>query len=224
LGSAINKFSRIVLGKPLIRPKVDADFSFPALDFDIIRDVKTRVFWKEDFQENYYPQFFKPGAFQFVKEFFGHLQANPKNLLVLSSHAAGNDFKTFYPTIKNKVHYLRFVSIIPELPENSLDGILDKLKIVKPYFVVSNQFWPHKNHQLVLEAIDKLRQQGKLNFQVVFTGKTTSTRDEAYFPSLVSFINDHDLKEQVVITGFLDREDQVIDHEARTCCDTTLVF
>ena len=48
-----------------------------------------------------------------------------------------------------------------------------------------------------------------MGFQVVFTGKTSSVRGSKYFDELNSFIKDNNLTGDIVITGFLDREEQV---------------
>lgn len=206
----VNRLSRIIIKRSLIEPRIHADFAFPALDTHSLRNVKQLIFWKEDFQESYYPQYFNKDAFNFVEQFFTSLQSNAKNILVLSSFSSGNDLKEFYPAVKNKVNYLRFVSLLPVLDDQKLPRLLEKYNIDCPYFIVSNQFWPHKNHNLVLEAALKLKTLGESKFKILFTGKTSTTRNEEYFPSLQNYIRENKIGEQIIITGFLPRDEQLL--------------
>src|SRR5262249_8695290 len=52
------------------------------------------------------------------------------------------------------------------------------------YFICSNQFWAHKNHGIIIDALKIAREQGRPHF-VVFTGITHDFRDPGYFPKLM---------------------------------------
>jgi len=207
---ALNKFSRVLFNRLLFRPSVKADLAFPAYPLDILRGVKHRIYWKEDFQENYYPHFFSDKSFEFVKQFFMALQAYPQQKLVLSSFSAKDDLKRFYPEVSNPVYIFRFVSLLPQMQDEQIQIIRSRLRLDDRYFITCNQFWPHKNHMLVLEAVHLLNNAGHKGFKVVLTGKTTSNRDVEYFPALLSYIKDHALEQSLVITDFLSREDQLL--------------
>ena len=71
-----------------------------------------------------------------------------------------------------------------------------------------NQFWPHKNHIRVLEAISQLKSK-ELPFQIVFTGNTSSYRNENIFKDLKNFIEKNQLIDDLIITGFIDRDEQI---------------
>jgi glycosyltransferase involved in cell wall biosynthesis len=206
----INRLLKISFGKVLFKKKINADFAFPAVDVDQLKDVKQLVMWKEDFQESYYPQYFSDEASQFVRKFFDTVNSDSKNILVLSSYSSGEDLKIFYPEIKNRVYYLRFVSLLPVLDDSKLTGLLKKFSVVHPYFIVSNQFWPHKNHTLVLKAALMLKNLGINEYQIIFTGKTVTPRNADYFPSLQNFIEQNNLDNKVIITDFLPRDEQLL--------------
>lgn len=206
----LNKIIRMISGHNWFLPFIKADFAFPAYPLESLRKVKHMVYWKEDFQENYYPQFFDAASMAYVRQFFQSLQQDPKQKLVLSSYEAQKDLGRFYPLVKNPVHIFRFVSLLPALNPELLPTVLDKFRTGNKYFIVCNQFWPHKNHMLVLEAVHILHASGVKDFKVVLTGKTTSTRDKEYFPSLQKYIQEHKLEPYIVITGFLSREDQLL--------------
>lgn len=89
-------------------------------------------------------------------------------------------------------------------------GLLAKYNLSERYFLVANQFWTHKNHRLVFEALRLLAEEPTFRgVQVVCTGSTTDARDRKYFPSLVRFIHEGDLSERIRILGSIPKRAQV---------------
>ncbi|TDH23292.1 glycosyltransferase [Segetibacter sp. 3557_3] len=199
-----------VVFKKEINNYVKADFVYPALETEKFSLIKTKIFWKEDFQECYLPENFTKEDISYTESFFKLLADNPDYHLVLSSESSRNDLFKFYGNIKNPIHILRFVSLIPELQPEKTPAVLKQYNIDARYFIVCNQFWPHKNHITVIEAVAILRQQGYEDFKVVFTGKTSSHRNKEYFPSLQKRIDELGISKQFIVTGFLQREDQLL--------------
>lgn len=187
------------------------DSIYPAYHDNFLNGIKRRIYWKADFQENYYPQYFIQEEINWVKGFFNHLKNDATSPLVLSSNDAFNDYNKFYPDVKNPVLLFRFVSHVSEsLDFSKLNDIKQKFNITKPYFIVCNQYWPHKNHIIVLKALHQLKQRGSLKFQFVFTGKTSSIRGNNYFKELQQYIHENNMHNDVVITDLVDRKDQLI--------------
>jgi len=58
---------------------------------------------------------------------------------------------------------------------NSVD--LKTYKITKPFLFYPAQFWPHKNHILILLALKILKEKYNLDFDVVFTGSDKGNLD-----------------------------------------------
>jgi glycosyltransferase involved in cell wall biosynthesis len=69
----------------------------------------------------------------------------------------------------------------------------------------SNQFWVHKNHNLILK-IDLLKAYG-IEVLVIFTGKETDYRNPNYFDQLKQKAEKLGIKENIKFLGFIDRED-----------------
>lgn len=74
---------------------------------------------------------------------------------------------------------------------------------------MSNQFWPHKNHQLILESIISVRKQFPEVF-IVFSGKQSSYRAKDYFSNLEKFIAENKLEANTIFLGFIPRIDQLL--------------
>jgi len=89
-------------------------------------------------------------------------------------------------------------------------GLPAKYDLPDRYFLVANQFWTHKNHSLVFEALRLLAEEPTFRgVQVVCTGSTTDVRDRKYFPSLLQLIHEAKLSERVRILGSIPKRAQV---------------
>lgn len=164
------------------------------------------IFWIPDFQHVYLPEMFSDEDIDSRnKEFFK--MAKNSDLVILSSEDALNDFKKFVPQYAHKGKVLNFVAI----PNKNIYEETDKIKfetikkynLFNKYFYVPNQFWKHKNHKVVLEAISILKKQG-LNINVVFTGNTCDTRNPKYFEEIMSYIVKENIQDNVKILGIVD--------------------
>lgn len=210
---AINKFSRRLLKKELFLnyslqqplPR-DIESAYPYFPLSGTELIPRKIYWKADFQEKYYPDFFSQQELDGF-DYFMHSTSGAENTLVLSSNDAWNDFKKFYPSNTASVKLLRFASFLPDFSDVSIEMARTKFNINKPYFFIANQFWPHKNHMVILQAMARLK--NELDCLFVFTGKTTSYRDAGYFPSLQQFIDDHGLSDHIRMLGFIDRKEQL---------------
>ncbi len=78
----------------------------------------------------------------------------------------------------------------------------EKYKLEKDYFYYPAQFWPHKNHIRILQALKILRERHSWTPNVVFTGK-----DYGNLSHIKAYIRENQLESQVRILGFVPSED-----------------
>jgi glycosyltransferase involved in cell wall biosynthesis len=212
VSKGINKIFRELFNYiPLKRhsfPK-DLDFLYPYFEEDETFYFKKRLYWKPDFQELHYPNYFSKEEINYSSMLMKKVAANPDYTLVLSSQDSLNDYTKFYGPYSNKVNLLPFISVLPDLSRYNTAATLKKYNIRKKYFLIANQFWPHKNHMLVLEALRETVKENN-DFILVLTGKKNTYRDKKYFVNLEKFILDNNLKDHVKMTGFISREDQLV--------------
>jgi glycosyltransferase involved in cell wall biosynthesis len=76
------------------------------------------------------------------------------------------------------------------------------------FFLVSNQFWIHKNHALVIEAAGECHRQG-VPVHVVFTGSFKDFRSESYVQGLRQRIFELDLSAHMHLLGQIPRAAQI---------------
>jgi glycosyltransferase involved in cell wall biosynthesis len=172
---------------------------------------KQTVAWITDFQPNYHPNFFPKEDLERIMGNLSRVSSSGVRL-VLSSQAALADYNKFYPGNNNPITLLRFVSILPEVDEAAWPKVKEKFAIAKPYLIISNQFWPHKNHIGVIEALRILKHRlgGQLPFEVLITGKSSTHRNPTIFDELNAKVLEYGLQDSLRFLGFLQREEQVL--------------
>ncbi|EJM1899854.1 hypothetical protein NN542_005255, partial [Escherichia coli] len=163
------------------------------------------MWWKPDFQEKYYPEFFNE------KDLFLRNQSVVNNALrgylLFSSNDAKNDFFKFYNTLPTQnINVLQFV---PEIEISSSQDENDRIIAVKEkygisgdYFFLPNQFWKHKNHELVIKAIIT----GDIPAKVVATGASNDYRGGRHI-ELINQLLKQDSAKKFKLLGLVDRDD-----------------
>ena len=184
---------------------------FPVNDI-LFKNTKTGsklISWITDFQHKFYPHFF--GFFnKLIRDYrFKYIIKNADSI-VLSSNDAKSHLQKFYSGVNyNKVKVLSFLSHVGSIKCSESKGVIEQYKIKNPYFIVSNQFYRHKNHKVVFRAVKNLIDRGYSNFEVIFTGKKEDYRDKNYYSEVENFIIESNIENKVKILGLIPREEQV---------------
>ena len=130
--------------------------------------------------------------------------------MLFSSHDALNDLKKKYPRNRKPAHVLQFVSsLCPDIGSvPSRAELAKKYQMDEPWFHVPNQFWAHKNHTVIIEALHRLKASGRCPL-VVSTGKTDDYRNTEYFPSLMRLAEKYGVSDRFLPLGIVPYEDVV---------------
>jgi glycosyltransferase involved in cell wall biosynthesis len=164
--------------------------------------------WIPDFQYRYLPQLFSKEEYESRESRNAYLAAQSP-VLAFSSKNAMEDYLKFFPQHKGNEFLLRFVSNANEdwLKDNPAE-IQKKYRLPDSFFMVCNQFWKHKDHPTIIEAIYKLKQKGII-IHVVCTGATEDFRNPEYYPGLLKKAKALGVNEQFIVLGFISRKDQI---------------
>lgn len=212
--AAINKLYKFFKKKDFIIKKINdkhIDLLFPANFDEAFSLVSKKIFWIPDFQHHYYPNYFTAEELKLRNDLFTKISNLENHMLVLSSNNAKADFNKFYSNAKIQVFVVPFAVTHPYFQLDAINEVLSKYSINKPYFIVANQFWQHKNHLIVLKALKYLKQShNNLPFQIVFTGKGDDYRAPGFYQNLLMFINENKLQDDVKLVGFIDRDEQLL--------------
>ncbi len=143
--------------------------------------------WIADFQERHIPAFFS--ADELAERAAAHQHAaQAARMIVLSSNDALADLKDIIPEAAGKSRVLQFVSGMkaPEV-ERSPEALRAAYAIDGPFFHLPNQFWIHKNHRVVIDALALLRARGR-DVTVICTGHTSDYRHPDFFASIEAHV------------------------------------
>lgn len=211
----INKISR-TLGKQdwyfksqsSKRLNLNLDALFPASGLEYFSGVKRRIFWIPDFQDHFLPHLFSENEIEIRKKVRSYI-AEKGFPVVFSSNDARNHFRMIFPHSESDTFVLKFAVTHPDFQKIDISILRNKFGIIGNYFFSPNQFWAHKNHIVVLQAITILKHEMKRPVLVVFSGKQEDYRNPQYFPGLQKYISDNNISDCVKFLGFIDREEQL---------------
>lgn len=205
----INRVTQKILKKRLFVKKIKLDWIFPLYGIpQDLQHIKGLIFWIPDLQEKYLPSFFSPEEVR-NRQLICENIVKLNHPIVFSSYAALNDFMSFFPDSKNKKTVLQFAVTHPNLNLLNVEIVKAKYGIKGDYFFSPNQFWQHKNHLIIIEAVKILRDKG-INVKVVFTGKEHDYRNPDYTHNLKQKVVDYQLQNEILFLGFIDRIDQLV--------------
>lgn len=177
-------------------PLSDPDIDFEKMDIPYIAYIF-------DFQHKKIERLFSKKEISSRNEEFGKVLYNAKNVMV-NAREVRDDIKAFYPDSNAKIHVLPF-SPIGDIDWKNIE--VDN--IFGNYFMISNQFWIHKDHITAFEAFERLYNQGHKNVKLVCTGKMEDYRDQNYISRLKEKIQTFNSKENIVLLGYIDKEKQI---------------
>ena len=166
--------------------------------------------WIPDLQHLFLTNFFSQNEINSRDRNIKNLLIN-SNIVLFSSYCALNDcINHFEVKNLNKLKVLQFISNSgPYEVDNIYDSsrILKKYNITGDYFLIPNQFWKHKNHLIVFEAMKLLKEEG-INVKLVCTGLLYDYRDIQYSELIKNKINE--LQIDVILLGVIDYKDLII--------------
>ncbi len=190
--------------------KNKVDVLLPLLSVpDGVAELKT-VGWIPDFQHLHLPGYFSEADRQARDERF-RLLAERASLVMLTSRDAGEDFAAFAPEQVHKARVVSFPSsVAPETIIDDPHNTVRKFNLPKKFALVTNQFWRHKNHEAVVEAIAQLRRKN-VRIPVVMTGLPADYRDPSnrVLSQTLQAIACAGLGDQVILLGFVPNDEVV---------------
>lgn len=166
------------------------------------------VRWIPDFQHRYLPGLFSADEIEARDRSIGAIASSP-GVVVLSSEVAANDFRRFFPGHRATPRVWHFCSLVDTAGVGAPSAWREQYGIPEKYLYLPNQFWAHKNHITVLKALAILRDRHGLSIPLVCTGAQSDRRNEAHFDSLLEFVREGGIADQVHLLGLLPRKEQI---------------
>jgi glycosyltransferase involved in cell wall biosynthesis len=164
--------------------------------------------WIPDFQHIHMPELFSEQDIRARNCAFGRM-AKSSSLVVVSSEMARRDFVRLYPYASSKVKVLKFGSLIDgNVLSTTPADVIWRYSLPARFFLVCNQMWMHKDHGVIVDALEILAKTGVRPI-VVCTGAMEDYRNPNYPKDFVSKVSYAGLGEQFRMLGFIPRLDQL---------------
>ena len=209
-------FNSFVFGKDT---KIEALFLSYKIDiifenaFFYGKDIKIPIIaWIPDFQHRLLPEMFS--LLPWIKREIGfRAQISSGRRILLSSKDSIKYCKKFYPKSKKRINLVRFSVIPPRILKDSttikikkyMNFLKKKYSLPKKYIFLPNQFWEHKNHLIVLEALNILKKKG-YNVKIISSGKQIDPSKPNYFNKIKKKIIKYQLQDQFLMLGLIPYE------------------
>lgn len=142
------------------------------------------VAWFPDLQHQRLSQLFSPAA-RWQREFGFRAQIASGRTIMLSSESALRDCQKLYPGAIHRTSVVRFATQPPpDLLTANPSEVVKHYGLPSRYFYLPNQFWRHKNHQVVVDALAILAKRGD-NVVVATSGSKDDPREPDYFDGIM---------------------------------------
>lgn len=129
--------------------------------------------------------------------------------IVAISHATAADALDGTPEVAERLHVACFTPVItPERVRLDPDAVRREFHLPERFLIVGNQFWGHKNHIAVVEALALLRRRGAEVPTVVFTGRVWGSGVAEHFERVLRAAHRGDVHGECRFLGHLPREQQ----------------
>lgn len=182
------------------------DFVFP-LPKTVSRAGIRGAAWIPDLQHCFLPELFTQADMNSRNEMFEAFAG--AETVVFSSEASRRDFQKCYPEAPAQLEVWSFCSNpSKELFLTNPKAVVESYRLPERFFLVANQFWKHKDHAVVVDALVRLQKQG-ISVPVVFTGALRDYRGTGHVDELLQSIQRGGVHGSVHLLGFLDREEQL---------------
>ncbi len=158
-----------------------------------------------DFQHKHFPNWFSDKDVEMRNKQFD-TTLNESDFIIVNSKSVAKDIESFYAEIKPKIISLPFTPLF-DFSTKPLGDLKYRFNLKDTYFLVSNQFWKHKNHITLFEAMGLLKKSHP-NIQLVCTGEMKDYRNPDYINQLKNKIDNLGIKSSIIFTGYISKSDQ----------------
>jgi glycosyltransferase involved in cell wall biosynthesis len=158
--------------------------------------------WVGDLQHLHHPEFFSGAEIKIRDKSLAGLCRYASRVLTSSDYEL-RALEEREPVCAKHARVLRFVAPSPVVVPAAEDagGGAD---LGEKYFYLPNQFWAHKNHRVVIEAVRLLKASDR-PVRVLATGHTADYRHPGFYDSVTSSIREAGIGELFTVLGVVPR-------------------
>ena len=182
------------------------DLVFEAAQFRGWRLERPAIAWMPDFQHRVMPEFF-PVAARLKREIGFRVQIMTGRHIMVSSDDSGETCGTLYPAARGRIRTVRFAVPPPrEFAAEETDALRARYGLPERFFFMPNQYWRHKDHATVVEALAYLSRKG-CRPVVLASGSQSDPRDPQHIHRLRDLVERSGVGHQFLMPGLIPAED-----------------
>lgn len=163
------------------------------------------IAWIPDLQHRALPQLFTRIAW-IRRELGFRIQIWSGRFIMCSSFDTLREIKRLYPLTRHRASAVRFAIKPMLISDLDAQAVANKYSLPEKFFFMPNQFWAHKNHKLVLKALQLLGSRGHV-LTILASGQQMDSRNANYAPKLLADIKAAGLQNHFITPGLLPYED-----------------
>jgi len=164
--------------------------------------------WIPDFQHRHLPHMF-PKLSWLKREVGFQIITKSSRQIMLSSNDAKQDCRKFYNVDTERIHVVPFAVESPHIDMVYVMDCLEKYNIKQDFFYLPNQFWRHKNHSIVIDALENIFNNSEREVLIISSGSSKDTRKSSYFSEIEKSIQRKGLANSFKLLGIIPYRDVI---------------
>jgi glycosyltransferase involved in cell wall biosynthesis len=187
---------------------IKADVIFPSL-IPIKKCDAVRIGYIFDFQHLHLPDLFSRRIIRKRNRQFAEIAAASDGIIV-NSDFVRRDVISCLNYDQDKIFKLPFMPFKNQKVTIDPEGALDKYKISRPYLIVCNHFWVHKDHETALRAFSALILIPEFSeLSLVLTGDPVDHRNPSHYAQLLALSKSLGISGRTHFLGLIPKADQL---------------
>jgi hypothetical protein len=164
--------------------------------------------WITDFQHIYYPKYFTIRSI-ILRNLNIFFCIRHSSKILLSSYDSQNDLKKISKRAFDKSIVSQFYFEFKNRKDIiTLSQLKKKFNIKSNFFFIPNQYWKHKNYEVVIESLFFLKKKNKLNnLLILSSGNNEDHRNKNYFSEIMNLLEKYNLDNNFRYIGLITHEE-----------------
>ena len=203
----IDKISIILSSKTIYLEKIlkkhNVDFLTHTTFVTGKKSIAKSIVWIPDFQYLYFPELFSL-KYKLLRKINTYIYNEHAFKILLSSKSALSDIKRICNIKKKKLIVSKFTFNVPK-PKNlkKFSYLKKKYSLKRNFFYLPNQYWVHKNHKVVIEAVNIIKKKSNKNVIVYSSGSKNDYRFKNNFQNLFNLVRKYKLNKNYIYLGLI---------------------
>ena len=203
----LDKLSLILLGKTIFLEKLLIKYKLNYISHTNIatgnKSFTKSIVWIPDFQFLYFPQFFS-FTYRIIKKINILIYKNHAYKILLSSKTSAKDLNKICKIKKQNLVINSFIFDVPSLKKiKKKEYLKKKYNLNDKFFYVPNQYWIHKNHKIVIKALNHIKKNSKKQIIVYSSGDRKDYRYKDNFKNLMNLVKKNKLNDNYIYLGLI---------------------